>query len=324
MLFKKAVLNLGVLTLAFSATATRSDEPVGFRWDDGEGRSLELLGVCDVKPNSVSCWKSDGVPNKWLEEQMLSLLTNEYTSNQRFAVGKKNRIIVFNDLTDQIGSASFSTEGMKNLYASYGYSQQYGYRPTWVTIAAEPNAKTISISASIMQLRSKPQAIAFSPGKTISTGSKKITYGPIEKIEDQVTTMPASGSRPATTARFAQWRVSATVGSQDKIEMLLGPIALDKFGKRIRYVDEKGNPISPTSIGEEILAGVKEFDSNSISQDISRKRSASMRFETAKVGNKQYIITRVNPIHIAKLELRESGRIDVLFRGIPLDPAAAR
>jgi hypothetical protein len=294
--------------------------PTEDKWDDGDGRSLEFLGVCDVTPEAARCWKRDGSPHKWLETQIWAVLSGDYQRNKTFAVGKKNRMIVFNDLTEQIGQATFTAEDGKQLYANHLYSRESGYRLTWVNVAAEPDQRAVTLIASVRALRTSSATVPFAQGKTVSAANMTVTYGTAEKLPDEVTKIPAQINRPEVTRRLPQWRIGISMDKDRQTKAGSSLIAFDRAGNRIDYVDNAGKPLSPIVVADEIVRAIKEFDHNSFPNDVSWRRGAGTRIDSKTDPNKPAIVTAVDPRYIASIQFGGERSIRIPFNGIPLDP----
>ncbi|HWA84160.1 MAG TPA: hypothetical protein VG820_12025 [Fimbriimonadaceae bacterium] len=291
---------------SFDATVSRTYQ--------GDGLKFQGIGVCEVRPDKVSCWNMDGAADPDLTKQVDDYYRTNANAEISFRFGRKNRLLVVAKQPSREINVNYQSVG-GNYAAMAGYSQN-GLPFDLVNMAADASQSEVGIVVNLYGLPGPtPVVVPFKKGETATYGGVQIEVGAYTPVKPEEGTnpygLPTSGKncRVVLGTESQGTRVSAYGYSYS---------ALDGQGKPIRYVDKNGEPVSDMKVLEDASPATNpRFPGASPS---SKYPSAHFQAGSPSTAGATSFYTNVNPARIGSLKIYASSQKRILINGFPLDP----
>lgn len=308
---------LGVSAVAFVAAPAVQDKDYDLAVQGGfdkEGVRVQGLGVCEITPSTVSCWGMDGA----LDSSLTRDVTEYVTSNNRyfsFAYGKKNRCLIVR----RDGNRGVSLSGNRSTSVSNDgtLSRGDGSNVEILRISVDKQQTEGQIIATMYQLPGPdPVDIPFESGAKAEYAGIKLGFGSWRAVSQGKDNPFVGGNDPRS--RGLKWEVilSTEAGPNSPPASGLTFTLLDKEGRAIRYVNDKGEPVSDVQVLAERTPGAGQPYDPSFS-----KYPQALFFSSGPLlPGAMAMATNVKPDKIGKIRVSSWRSLRVLIGGFPMDP----
>jgi hypothetical protein len=277
--------------------------------------TIQAVGVCDVKPDTIACWDLDGVKSQELEDGFRNEISNNREIQFRF--GKKNRILAFR----RPQNMGFQYKTNPNTYLYGNWTQNGDPVTEFVRIPAEPSDKQVVVTAQTTIQGLKDEEIAFKEGTVGQIDGKKLEIGAMQKVVPSKTPPNSRNYYYNGQPRPGEgWSVVLGISTKDNESVIWAYTALDSSGQPIRYVDSKGQPITAMkALALEPNLNNGNYNSNG-EIPVPKPKAAMAYFQAGGMGQAFRALTNIDPKAISALRIRAS-HVEVVELGpFLLDP----
>ena len=324
---------IAIAVQGFQVTSRAAQfETVQKRYELDGGASVEVVGVCHLTEDSVECWDYDGAHDERLTEMVENSLMNGrhrvslgYRSrNLEFRYGKKNRYIVvrhvYGSQDNQLGIVTDRMNALNGESTDMDMGFLVEHEITKVMIYYNVFGQYFDREATETHIRlmastklDEEIGIVFKEGEQFSLNGV-----------DFVLEEPKRPQVQANEQLPFVWTASVKSIVETQGYYYVRGYAVDKNGDRIRYIDQKGRPISAREY-EALIAELK-----AISDDIRGSIASSavvgflgdgFRARPAGESRNRSLRTGVDPKYIKEVRFTGTWSRRIRIVGIPLDPA---
>ena len=284
------------------------------------GGEVEALGVCDVRPDAVSCWNMQGAPAVDLETSVRAALGNNEVS---FRLGKKNRLLVTQ--RPQRLQVNYRADGNDYLYSNYSRSGEPMME--FLRYAAEPSATSVTLHLQTTVQSDKDFDVPFRKGGVAQIEGDQLEIGDSVKILAGKDALPdpSNGYDGTQAADTDYWNVVLGVKREGEGYVQWAYTPLDSAGEAIRYVDAQGRPISalkalalePNLPSANGYNGRRNFARTA---GKAKPKAAVAYFQGTGPAPAFRATTNIDPGSIATLRIRPSHMQTADLGPFPLDP----
>lgn len=278
--------------------------------------TLEALGACEVRPESVACWDLSGAKSPELEDSIRGLLSNG--NEIQFKFGKKNRVLAFR--RPQSLNFQYRADANNSLYGNWTVSGD----PTteFVRIPADPSAKQVVITAMTSNPGDKDEEISFKEGSTAQIDGRKLEIGAMQKVTPTKTGPNSRGYNYYGQPRPTEgWTVVMGLSGAEGQFVVWNYVALDTSGQPIRYVDAQGKPITAMkALALEPNLQNGNYYPNNGEPQTPKPKAAMAYFQGGGAGPAFRATTNIDPKAIGTLRIRATHSESAELGPFPLDP----
>lgn len=294
------------------------------RYDLPNGDRIEALGVCAIEEKNVRCWDRSGGPLPELAEEIGTFYERVDYQELQFFPGKKNRYFVYRRKTAK--EPELRLEGAAYLPTAF-YWEEVNQTIYWGRVTPEKGAATFDIRMMLPEFRELPATEApFAAGQTLKVEGYRFVLG---KIAPAPTfTFPSNGfggfggpsgksSEPPPPVP-KRWRVALPEQPPEDAPLRFRFEFLDKKGKPIQYVSDKGLPISQ----EEFYASLdhRQHVLRLPPPGGSTMRGYGVASFLSDGRDTGSFSTNVDPAIIGKFRVVPIQPLHLWFRDLPVDP----
>lgn len=278
--------------------------------------TVEALGACDVRPESIACWDLDGAKSPELEDGIRGALSNG--NEVQFRFGKKNRLLAFR--RPQSMGFSYRVGANTPLYGSWNVNGDP--MTEFVRIPADPSEKQVVVTAQTTIQSSKEEEIAFREGVVAQIDGRKVEIGAMQKV---VPTKTPPNARPFYYGQprpIDGWNVVMGIASKENEFVNWAYTALDSSGQPIRYVDAQGKPITAMKALalEPNIQNNGNYPYQNGETPVPKPKAAMAFYQGGGPGPAFRAVTNIDPKSIATLRIRASHTESADLGPFPLDP----
>ena len=306
-------------------------ETVQKRYELAGGASVEVVGVCHLTDDSVECWDYDGAHDERLTEMVENSLMNgrrrislgSRSRNLEFKYGKKNRYVVFRHVygsqdnrlivdTDRMNALNGESIDMDmGFLVEHEITKVMIYYNVFGQYFDREATETFVQLTAVTELDAEI-GISFKEGEQFSLNGG-----------DFVLEEPKSAQVQSSKQLPLVWTASVKSIVETQGYYYVRGYAVDKNGDRIRYIDQKGRPISARE-HEALIAELK-----AISDDIRGSIASStvvgilgdgFRARPPGESRNRSLRTGVDPKYIKEIRFTGYWSRRIRIVGIPLDP----
>jgi hypothetical protein len=277
------------------------------KFDDPKVGSLEVLAVCSISPDSVSCWDTDGKPDVEQTERLGAILWRQ-SAPVEFNHLKKNRYVVISVASKtESGLIPAPEPTLQSAPSVWSFSSKpmvSSYQPNhdWELyhVALDQDATTFDIPFVIAKYKTARALIPTVKGATVKIDGQILTY----QSADAQPGDPFPGLPPGP-----RWKLTFAKPS-DAQGVYYDFTVFGKDKKPIVHVDATGRAVDP-----------KTFDAETKrSQGLSKKYPWAVASVTLNQNSTVEASTNVDPADIGFVQLISSRATPAQLTGIPADP----
>lgn len=302
---------LAVVGFAVKETDPLAPVTVSKHFISGDGTDLAFIGACKASADNIDCWDADGKANDELSEKIRAYYLVQPGADLSFQFGKKNRLIVFQSLSNAPGRAGFSGMMKINdetcLPAGQLGNMGSGDGPniSWYRVATDPG---VSSTSAVIDLN-----VNLGSGFIPLKEGAEAQIGPLHLKINSI-------KRGPDVQRFAigqqenrsSWKVATTITGYNQTHIPdLDGRAYDAKGTLITHLDSAGNPL-PEERTSNNFGGMPWVFPNQLNANVA-----------TDAGNgtlNQELDLPVKPSKVEKLQLNATGTRKVTVTDILLDP----
>jgi hypothetical protein len=219
---------------------------------DSDWAKLKSLGVCRISAEDIGCWDMDGRYDTGLRDRA-QVLVQSYSSEFQFSYGKKNRYLAV-----EVASSSISFKGRDGNYAQEITIHRSYREPrlSLIRVAFPPDQTTGSLLAEAHSVNEgSPMRVQFKEGQKSQFDGWSIEVGGSKPAPDAPGGPDGSYGGPGK-----RWFIFvSSYFEPGAVPYRIAVNMLDMQSRSIRYVDQKGNPVSDAAYAKE-MAGSQEPD----------------------------------------------------------------
>jgi hypothetical protein len=260
----------------------------------------------------------DGAPSPSLTDRLKGYLSSASYQQFSFQFGKKNRIVMAEItrangapnvyLSAPSGGGSFNLNDASNEETTVG-----------VNVSLPVSEMTAAITANMNGMPGpKPVSIPFKLDATAEYDGVRYKIGPSVEIKVDARNPSIPLFDGAQTSNSKMWRIVLGGEPLDQSRAYTTFAPVDKDGKPIQYVDDKGKIVSPIKF----LAENPQANSYGIPQTNlqSKYRVARISPGQGSVAGAFTLYSNIDPSQIGALQISSTRGRTVTIKGFPLDP----
>lgn len=299
-----------------------------FRWQGGD-TVIDVVGVCQLTEESVTCWKPDRTLDKDLADTTRALAISNY-SGMMIRVGRKNRLLVVRYGGPRYGPqavrpSDWSLEDGVQLNQTYQLNASDLPETYWYAFTADRSKSETTVTASYSSYVDEPVKLAA------AAGSKAQGVGVSFELIDWRRSENA-GRKMNGVHWDPQWTATIVAKGLGENQTVQGALAW-KDPNRHYYVDEKGRPVPYAGFDNPARVGGHELRRPSgylvlldrmpgLANGPSGLNPVTFKFNAGSGGAHKFeFTTNVDPDALGGISLAISRRSAIRFEGVPLDPA---
>jgi len=312
-----AAVTLGAALAGMGAIQDASvHETVSKRYS-ANGLTAEIMGVCHVREDEVSCWDVEGAPHSKLEQLLKGALENGSQGNHSsFRYGKKNRLIVvrtysnraqgyINVETSRKNNAGYSNVELRNLVEDLPGDVQSNI--STMPLYFERDQTETFVDFSVRSSSGSPSSIEPKVGSKATLSGATIEIIKANKPDP-------NAYEPFGYARLGTWSFELKVTLPKDYGIEAQAYAMDAKGELIRFVDRSGKPISE----EEARKQMARLNPNMPAGFMQPNANVYVNLGSGdRVG---MINTTIDPSKIKEIRITPTTSRRIRITGIPLDP----
>ena len=314
---------VSVLSLLALAGASQVDlkNDIGERHVKGDFGQLDLIAVCKVSEESVTCWDENGRSKNDYEERVRAVLSNS-SQNSSIRYNSKTRFVFFQytlpaydegQVTTQMNSYFNENTETSNFNWSAGYDSYNNRNPREiVAVLTRPKSEKfakVSTSASLKLQLSSP--LESKPGSSIDYAGWKVSI--VSTIESK------SPPTMLDDKPLRRWAIVAHISDKKASSRQFEWHAYDANGLVVRVVDQEGSPVFVD--GDQSNSLLNQSRSRTKSEEVPSLSPAELRVDSfGTVDGNVVISTNIDPQKIGYFRVTTLMYKTITLTGIPLDP----
>ena len=278
--------------------------------------SVEARGVCDVRPDAITCWDMDGGTSPVLSDSARSFFASN-SQDVQFRLGRKNRYLVLR--RPQSLQLSYRLGANDQVWSS----STYNVEPVtdFVRIAANPSDVSATLLAQTTIQSKQDTPLPFREGATVEFEGRKLEIGATTKVVAQKGKPVVDVyNRPRSDNVWSV--VLGLSGESSSLSWFYTP--LDANGVPILYVDADGKAITALKALalEPTLQpnGSSYYENRYSPQPVVKTKAAAAFFQGSGTPPAFRVQTNIDPKSIASLVIRTNRMESKEIGPFPLDP----
>ena len=285
------------------------------------GGTVEAQGACDIRPDGVACWDTDGAPSPALVEAVRNALARS-GGDVQFRLGRKNRYLAVRH--PQGVNANYRALGSESVYGNFRTEGEPAME--FMRVSVEPSVSSIVLQAQASVPADKDVDLSLREGSRATVDGWDVEVGAAQRVVVKKGTVPNPrrnfGYGPPPPG-MDYWMVVIGLKGRENVYPQWALTPLDAEGQPIRYLDAAGRPISALKALalEPTLQPTNGYSPNNGEEPAAKKPKAMAAYFTGNGPAPAFrASTNIDPKAISTLRIRPSRTVSVDLGPFPLDP----